>query len=99
MTLSPDAPEKDVKEAVKALLRRYGAYWYMSVPGGFGARGVPDFLVCHEGRFLGLETKRAGVTKVSPFQEQQLAAIAAAGGGTLVINARNIDKLEDWLRE
>lgn len=99
MALDPNAPEAAVKEAVKALLRKYGAYWYMVVPGGFGVRGVPDFLVCHRGRFLGLETKRAGVTKVSPFQEVQLAAIAAAGGATMVINARNLDELEDWLRD
>lgn len=99
MTLDPNAPESKVKEAVKALLRKYGAYWYMVVPGGFGVRGVPDFLVCHQGRFLGLETKRAGVTKVSPFQEVQLAAIAAAGGTVMVINARNLDELEDWLSD
>lgn len=97
MTLDPNASEKAVKDEVKRLLRKHGAYWYMSVPGGFGARGVPDFLVCHRGRFLGLETKAKGITKPSPFQEQQIAAIVAAGGMTLVINARNLDELEDWL--
>lgn len=97
MTLDPEASEAAVKDAVKALLRKHGAYWYMVVPGGFGVRGVPDLLVCHKGRFLGLETKRAGVTKVSPFQEQQLEAIASAGGATMVVNARNLGELEEWL--
>lgn len=99
MTLDPDAPEKKVKDEVKRLLRKHGAYWYMVVPGGFGTRGVPDFLVCHRGRFLGLETKAKGITKPSPFQEQQLEAIAAAGGARMVINARNLGELEEWLNE
>lgn len=97
MTLDPNAPESAVKDAVKRLCKKHGAYWYMVVPGGFGRRGVPDFLICHRGRFLGLETKKAGVTKVTPFQEQELAAIAAAGGTRMVINARNLAELEEWL--
>ena len=97
--LDPNAPEAKVKDEVKRLLRKHGAYWYMVVPGGFGVRGVPDFIVCHRGRFLGLETKKAGVIKPSPFQEQQLAVIAAAGGATMVINARNLRELEEWLSE
>jgi hypothetical protein len=97
--IDPNAPEKDVKEVVKRLCRKYGAYWYMVVPGGFGRRGVPDFLICHKGRFLGLETKKAGVTKPSPFQQNELDAIDAAGGAAMVINARNLHELEEWLCE
>ena len=91
--------EKLVKEDVKKLLRKHGAYWYMVVPGGFGARGVPDFLVCHKGRFLAVETKRDGITKPSPHQELQMDAIEDAGGGTMVINAANQHLLEDWLKK
>ena len=35
----------------------------------------------------------------SPFQEGELAAIAAAGGTRMVINARNLAELEAWLAE
>ena len=97
--LDPNAPESAVKDAVKRLCGKYGAYWYMVVPSGFGRRGVPDFLICHKGRFLGLETKKADVTEPSPFQENELAAIAAAGGTRMVINARNLGELEAWLAE
>ena len=95
--IDPNAPESAVKDAVKRLCKAHGAYWYMVVPSGFGRRGVPDFLVCHKGRFLGLETKKAGVTKPSPFQQNELVAIDAAGGATMVINARNLGELEEWL--
>lgn len=95
--MNPNAPEADVKREVKKLLQSYGAYWYMVVPGGFGRRGVPDFLVCHNGRFLAVETKAKGICKPSPFQAQEMEAIQAAGGTSMVTNARNIDELERWL--
>lgn len=99
MTLDPNASEAAVKDEVKRLLRKYGAYWHMEVPGGFGVRGILDFWVKHKGRGLKIETKRAGVTTLSPFQERDAAAWIAAGGEVMVINARNLDELEDWLRD
>lgn len=88
-----------VKEHVKRLLRRYDAYWYMVVPTGYGKRGVPDFLICHKGRFIAVETKKGAVTKPSPHQEQELFAIAQAGGTSLLINAENLDALEEELKK
>src|SRR5690606_41709217 len=52
-------PEGRVKEKVKALLRRYGAYYFMPVQYGYGAPSV-DFLVCHQGFFAAIETKAEG---------------------------------------
>lgn len=88
-----------VKDDVKALLRKHEAYWYMSVPGGFGARGAPDFYVCHRGRFCVVETKRDTVTRVSPFQEQHMEEVRNAGGTAFVINATNQHELAAWLEE
>lgn len=86
--------EAEVKERIKRLCRKYGAYFYMLVPTGYGKRGVPDFLICHNGRFIAVEAKRGSITKPSPHQQQELDAIAKAGGVAMIVNAENLDDLE-----
>lgn len=78
-----DILEKTVKERVKRMLRNHGAWWHMPVQRGHGASGV-DFHVCHNGRFLGIETKRPG-KHPTPRQELTLENIREAGGKTLVV--------------
>ena len=75
--------EKQVKERVKKILKKHGAWWHMPVQTGYGAPGL-DFHCCHDGRFLGIETKRPG-KHPTPRQELIIANIQEAGGSTLVI--------------
>ena len=89
--------EAQVKQEVKRILDEAGAYWYMVVPTGYGRRGVPDFLVCHKGRFLAVETKRENIRTPSPHQAREMRSIEAAGGSTLLINAENLEELKEWL--
>lgn len=90
--------EAQVKQEVKRILDEAGAYWYMVVPTGYGRRGVPDFLVCHRGKFLAVETKRENISEPSPHQAREMRSIEAAKGSTLLINAENLHELEEWLR-
>lgn len=90
-------PEAKVKKKVRALLETYSAYYAMPATGGYGASGVPDFLVCHHGRFIGIETK-AGSNKPTALQLANMKQIERAGGVTLVINETNIDELAKLLR-
>jgi mevalonate kinase len=78
-----DILEKTVKERVKRVLRNHGAWWHMPVQRGHGASGV-DFHVCHNGKFLGIETKRPG-KHPTPRQTLTLESIEEAGGVTFVI--------------
>lgn len=78
-------PEAKVKQAVKALLKRHGAYVYMPVVMRFGAKTV-DFLVCAYGQFVGIETKRGYGEEPTPLQAKTLCDIAEAGGKTFVIH-------------
>ena len=89
--------EAEVKQRVKRVLDEAGAYWYMVVPTGYGRRGVPDFLVCHRGRFLAVETKRGNTSAPSPHQAREMQSIEAARGAALLINAENLHELEEWL--
>ena len=77
--------ESAVKDAVKRLLRQRRAYYYMPVPNGMGAASV-DFFVNYKGRFIGVETKRPGINRITPRQETVLEEIVEAGGWRVVEN-------------
>lgn len=85
-------PEGKVKERVKAILKKHNVYYVMPIGNVFGKSGVPDFICCHYGMFIGIETK-AGDNDITKLQEINLAKIELSGGIALVINETNVDKL------
>lgn len=89
-------PEAKVKKKIVALLKEHGAYYFYPVTGGYGRSGVPDIIVCHKGKFIGIECK-AGNNKPTPLQEKNLKDIQAAGGISLVVNEDNISDVEETL--
>ena len=89
-------PEAKVKAKVKVILKELFAYYTMPVTGGFGTSGAPDFLVCLNGRFVGIECK-AGKGKPTALQEKNLNDIKRAGGEALVINEENVGNLRELL--
>lgn len=91
-------PESRVKKKVVELLKAAGAYYFYPVTSGYGQSGVPDIVVCHKGRFIGIECK-AGKNKPTKLQQKNLADIAAAGGIALVVNEINIDDVSRVLAE
>jgi Holliday junction resolvase len=92
-------PEKRVKNKVVELLKQYGIYYFYPVSGGFGKSGVPDIICCHKGKFVGIEVK-SDMKKNRPtaLQEKHLSEIRACGGVALVIDAHNLDTLDEILR-
>jgi pantoate kinase len=68
----------------------------MPIGTGYGNSGVPDFLICHKGRFIAVEAK-AGTNKPTALQELHLEKIRARGGIALVINETNLDALKQEL--
>lgn len=93
-------PEAKIKQSVKKLLAAYeGRVWYfMPVGGLLGRAGIPDFIVCCNGRFIGIETK-AGHGKPTALQKLTMQQIADANGITLVVNENNLKELEEILRD
>ena len=94
--------EADVKERVKGVLKSLGpsCWWYMPVQTGYGVRGVPDFILCLHGRFIGIETKDpGGKNELTPLQRRQQAAIVEAQGQYLVVRSESdIHELSKFLR-
>ena len=91
-------PEAKIKEKVKKVSKELGCYYNMTITGGFGNSGAPDFIVCYKGRFIGIECK-AGKGKTTLLQEKHLKEINVAGGIAFVVNESNIDNLTNLIIE
>jgi hypothetical protein len=89
-------PEGKVKKRVKEILKEAGAYWTMPLGTGFSSSGVPDFLVCKDGLFYGIECKANG-GKPTALQLKNLDDIRKAGGIALVIDETNVETLRKEL--
>lgn len=85
-------PESKVKAKIKAILKEHGVYYAMPIGTGLGNSGVPDFLCCIHGCFVGIEAK-AGTNQPTALQWKNLREINDAGGYTLVINEDNMTHL------
>ena len=88
--------EKKVKDKVREILTEARAYHFMPATHGYGTSGVPDIVGCYKGKMFAIECK-AGSNKPTALQMKHLAAIAAVGGYTEVINETNIDAVNSLL--
>lgn len=84
-------PEGKVKEVVKKFLKEKGIYYIMPATGGYGSSGAPDIVVCHKGKFYGLEVK-SGENKPTALQMDNLSRIEKNGGYAIVINESNVNQ-------
>jgi Holliday junction resolvase len=91
-------PEGRVKDAVRKLLKELEVYYFMPATGGFGKSGVPDFVCCVDGIFLGIECK-AGDNKPTPLQNREMDLIRASGGWAMVVREHNVEDVRLTIRE
>ena len=92
-------PEARVKLKIRNYLKSLGdrCWFFMPVSNGMGAMGIPDFICCIDGQFVGIEAKALGKTNtVTPLQARQLEAIRKAGG--LAIVCDNADVLPVYIK-
>ena len=80
-------PEGKVKEKVKKVLKEYGAYYHMPVQNGMGKPSL-DFVCCHKGRFIAIETKTEK-GKLTLRQQATIDEMQKAGAITLVIRGES----------
>ena len=80
------------KNGLDEALAKLGAYYAMPATGGYGNSGVPDFLVCYKGTFVGIEVKANG-NKPTALQMHNLVKIREAGGYGFVIDETNVSEL------
>lgn len=81
--IKDDANEKRVKDVLKAELKKLGpkVYWFMPPANGYGRAGIPDFIICVCGQFIGVECKAPSkMTNISDLQKLEAKKIRDAGG-------------------
>lgn len=91
------SPEGRVKQQIQRRLKERGIWYFMPVSNGMGARGIPDFICCWDGRFLGIEAKAAGKRdQTTAHQKRTLAGIQEHGGLSIVVDdVTQLEKLLD----
>lgn len=80
-------PEGAVKEKVKKILQAHGVYYHMPVQNGMGKPSL-DFVCCHKGRFLAIETKTEK-GQLTLRQKATIEEMQKAGAITLVIRGES----------
>lgn len=78
-------PEGKVKDKVRKLLKEYHAWYFLPGNNGFGKSGVPDFVVCVGGRFVGIECKADATKRPTELQLKAAREIQLAGGDWLLV--------------
>jgi hypothetical protein len=90
-------PEAKVKAKIKDILKAQNVYYAMPIGTGYGNSGVPDFLCCVNGHFLGIEAK-AGKGTTTALQEKNIRQIKDAGGTATVVNEDTLGYLEQLIQ-
>lgn len=88
-------PEGKVKDQVRKFLKAQRVWYYQPVQNGMGVVGIPDFVCCWNGRFLGIETKAPGKRgDTTANQKRVLAEIADHGGYSIVVD--DVEQLKEF---
>lgn len=92
-------PEQKIKRKVSALFKQYDVWYFMPASNGYGKAGIPDYVACVDGRFLGVECKADATKKPTTLQIKQGNDIMAHGGQWLVVcDDETLQKLETVVR-
>lgn len=88
--------EAVVKRRITRALERIDGCWYfMPVQTGFGV-SVLDYIVCINGRFIVIETKRED-GKLTPRQHETACELRDAGAFVYVV--RGVEEAESWIAD
>ena len=76
-------PEGKVKDTIKIVLKRMGAYYHMPVQNGMGKPSL-DFICCIRGRFVAIEAKADG-GHMTLRQELTIKEMKEAGAIAIIV--------------
>lgn len=91
-------PEAKVKKKVVDILKAWKVYYFYPVMSGYGSSGIPDIVVCCNGKFLAIECK-AGDNKPTALQERNMQQIRDNGGIAIVVNEGNLNDVQEVLSQ
>jgi hypothetical protein len=90
-------PEAKVKAKIKTILKEHNIYYAMPIGTGLGNSGVPDFLCCIGGKFVGIEAK-AGKGKATALQLKNLRQINEGGGIGIIVDETNLTNVSSIIK-
>jgi len=91
-------PEGKIKKKIDAMLKSKGVWYFKPQAGPFGRSGVPDYIICSYGQFVGVEAKSGPTHKPTALQTQCMEKIEAAGGRAYVVyDQATLDHVESVL--
>lgn len=90
-----NTPEGKVKRKLDEWLdKNMPGHWRVKPRGGaFGKAGCPDYLICWQGIFIGIEVK-SDVGEASALQMMNLKLIQRAGGVAVLLRGYDVQRLE-----
>jgi hypothetical protein len=90
--------EGQVKNRIRALLKKHHAWYCTPSTHGYGRSGIPDFIVAHRGTFIGIEAKTRG-KEPTKLQRRELDGILKTGSWAIVVDEDKLDWLDGLLDE
>ena len=90
------AAEKNFENKVKAFLKEQGCWQLKTWSNGVQRSGVPDLLVCCNGKFVGVELK-APKGKPSALQIWNLRKIEEAGGYAILLYPSDFELFKGFI--
>lgn len=90
------AAEKQYENKVKKFLKDQGCWTLKTWSNGVQRSGVPDLLVCCNGRFVGVELK-APKGKPSELQLWNLLQIERSGGYGWLLYPDDFENFKNWI--
>lgn len=92
------ASEKQFENKIKSFLQNKGCYFVKYLGCGYTRAGVPDLLVCCNGRFIGIEVK-AENGKLSSLQQYNIMEIQKAGGIALIVKPSEFENFKNIINK
>ena len=91
--------EKNLENRVKAFLKDEGV-WYVKYwgGGGFTRAGVPDLLICCNGRFIAAEVK-SSTGSPTDLQRKKIREIRDAGGIAFVLYPEHFETFKKMIQK
>ena len=92
-------PEGKIKKKLDKMLKsKEHLFFFPPQAGPFGASGIPDRVVCYQGKFLGIECKADAKKPLTALQLRAMRMIEAAGGTFFIVyDDATIAEVEDWI--
>ncbi len=91
-------PETRFKEYVIRDLKKLPNTWFSKIQ-QVAICGIPDFLMCINGKFIALELKASKKESPTPLQQWELESIAHSGGLAFITYPENWENTYEYLKD